>query len=213
MKACETTDRNIELGKASKLNIDLPWLTEKQGSDGTVAHPVTGSSVRLCLSDTFHQSNSKRQDSVLRQTNIIQQLRGRINTQTEEQMLSQTGKDNYFVNMMGSTNHIFVERSLLDDMNIKKNNKALTELEHLLQQQLSISSISTLVIEAPERGENKEMKKDAVIDYSQKEDTKEKHVNMDNTQKTDVRQSNRADNPTLNDQLLSDLSSLGRYNL
>ena len=52
------------------------------------AHPITGSSQHFCLSDVFHQGNSKDERDVLRRVELVPEMAARINSQCAEQLFS-----------------------------------------------------------------------------------------------------------------------------
>lgn len=165
----EPSDENIEKATVGELSVDVPWLEEKQESDGPNSHPLTGSSLHYCLADVFHENNSKRTDKVLRQTKVVPQLVGKINTQTEEQLFSQTTKDDYFLNKMNSTKHLFFIRTIIDDMNLTKNTSMYNKISDRLQQPLMVSEDGRLaIIQCSENQLEHSIKPATIIDLVEK---------------------------------------------
>ena len=98
-------------------SVSFPWLQNFEEVNEEDAHPVSGSSEHYSLYDRFHEKNSSDRYEILRRVTFVKELCGRVNTQTEEQLHSQEGKNNYFLNMMKSTNHLFLFRSIIDRRN------------------------------------------------------------------------------------------------
>ncbi|XP_077969268.1 HMG domain-containing protein 3-like [Styela clava] len=86
----EPTDENIRLADKGSLRISLPWVFKDGANPSSTsnAHPITGSSVRMCLFDTFHQTNVTKKREILRRVGHIAELRGILNTQVAEQLFS-----------------------------------------------------------------------------------------------------------------------------
>ena len=84
-------------------------------------HPITHVADHYCLFDVLHETNTKQEQEILRRTKFVPQLAGYINTQTEEQLHRAFGRDNYFLDCMKSSNHIFLLRSNINLHNMKTN--------------------------------------------------------------------------------------------
>ncbi len=91
-------------------------------------HPLTGSSEHYVLSDRFHENNTKDSRDKLRKIQLVPELAGRVNSQCAEQLFSQMRKNNYFLNVMKPTNHVFLMRNLLHHYNVAINNKFADQL-------------------------------------------------------------------------------------
>ncbi len=111
-RLAEYTENNITAAESGTLTISLPWIKEKKMDEDDNCHPVTGSSEHYALSDKFHEANSKDK----RDTFHI----GRVNTQAAEQLFAGMRKNNYFLNMMSPTTHVFLERNILHMKTKKK---------------------------------------------------------------------------------------------
>jgi len=68
---------------------------------------LTGSEVHYCLYDTFHERNTKNPKDILRRLGLVPELAGRINSQVAEQLFSIMKKNNYFMNMLSPSEHVF----------------------------------------------------------------------------------------------------------
>ena len=111
------TEENVEAAESGELSVSFPWLQNFEEVNEEDAHPVSGSSEHYSLYDRFHEKNSSDRYEILRRVTFVKELCGRVNTQTEEQLHSQEVKNNYFLNMMKSTNHLFLFRSIIDRRN------------------------------------------------------------------------------------------------
>lgn len=118
----EPTPENIRQATENKLTVNLPWLKHLKEPEDKGGHPVTGSVEHYCLSDAFHQDNSKDKD-VLRRIKIVPELVGRLNSQCAEQLFAGMRKNNYFLNMLTPSTHIFLQRNILHHFNLQKNTK------------------------------------------------------------------------------------------
>ena len=116
-RAAELTEENVEAAESGELSVSFPWLQNFEEVNEEDAHPVSGSSEHYSLYDRFHEKNSSDRYEILRRVTFVKELCGRVNTQTEEQLHSQEVKNNYFLNMMKSTNHLFLFRSITDRRN------------------------------------------------------------------------------------------------
>lgn len=76
-------------------------------------HPVTQTSSTYCAVDRFHKHNIKTDSEKLRDIDIVKQLKGNLNTQVQEQLFQQLGKDLYFLNMLTPYNYLFILRLVL----------------------------------------------------------------------------------------------------
>ena len=59
----------------------------------------------LCLYDKFHESNTNKPEEILRRTKFIENLKMKM--QVQEQFFAKQNKNNYFLNYMGLTKHLF----------------------------------------------------------------------------------------------------------
>jgi len=103
-------------------------------------HPVTGSSDTYCATDQFHLKNIKTEVDKLRNLKLVRELRGRLNSQVEEQLFSHFHKNAYFLNSMTPYKFMFTLRLLLHLRNVKLVAQQLLSAKHLLHSSgLSIS--------------------------------------------------------------------------
>jgi len=103
----DPSSENIQKAKEGKLKVNLPWLAHKKKPMDPECHPLTGSSEHYCLCDVFHQGNSKDKRDVLRTIGLVPELAGKINSQCAEQLFSEVKRNNYFMNMLRPSAHIF----------------------------------------------------------------------------------------------------------
>ena len=119
-RLAKPTPGNVEAAAHGNLKVHLPWLVERLQHPEPNGHPVTGSDKHYVLYDKFHQSNTKDPKDVLRRIYIAQ---------VAEQLLSCMRKNNYFLNNMGPSAHIFLMRNIIEHRNHNQN-------ENLLKRQL-----------------------------------------------------------------------------
>lgn len=117
----KATPENIQLAKESKLTVNLPWLKVKQVQKDATCHPLTGSSEHYVLYDRFHECNTKDPKDVLRRVDLVPELSGWVNTQTAEQLFAHMHKNNYFMNMLTPSAHVFLIRNIIHHYNKSQN--------------------------------------------------------------------------------------------
>ncbi|XP_067249231.1 HMG domain-containing protein 3-like [Chanodichthys erythropterus] len=114
-RLAEDTEENLRAALSGTLTVGLPWLIEKKLDEDVSCHPVTGSSDHYALYDKFHESNSKDVRDSLRKIQLVPELAGSVNT-----LFSGMRKNNYFLNMMSPTTHMFFVRNILHIQNEEK---------------------------------------------------------------------------------------------
>lgn len=112
--------------------VSLPWLHTKKAVLDEGGHPLTGSAAHYCLYDRFHEGNTKDPKDVLRRIKMVPELVGRINSQVAEQLFSTMKKNNYYLNMLSPSAHVFMMRNVIHIYNQRKNNKIEEELRKLV---------------------------------------------------------------------------------
>ena len=120
----EPTKDNITRAENDDLVVHFPWLRDEcpiEENNNSVGHPVSGSSVHLCLFDRFHERNVKGKRDILRRITFIPELKGLLNSECDEQLHYVYNKDTRFLNQMQPLNHLFMFRSNLDIRNIRIN--------------------------------------------------------------------------------------------
>ncbi|XP_056091692.1 uncharacterized protein LOC130071101 [Rhinichthys klamathensis goyatoka] len=103
-----------------------------------VCHPFTGSADHYCLYDTFHEGNTKDPKDILRRIKTVPELAGRINSQVAEQLFSTMKKNNYYMNMLSPSTHVFMMRNVLHNYNQRKNKKIKEELKKLVTPEIQL---------------------------------------------------------------------------
>ncbi|XP_073341926.1 uncharacterized protein [Pagrus major] len=123
------TPENMSCAKNGKLRISLPWLQLKKCPPDLDGHPETGSADHYALYDTFHQFNTKDEKDSLRRIGVVPELCGWLNSQTVEQLFSGMRKNNYFLNSLSSSSHVFLMRNILHHRNERLNQQAIEGLK------------------------------------------------------------------------------------
>lgn len=77
-------------------------------------HPVLGSAQHLCLFDRLHERNVKKEEETLHCVMNIKELKGKLNTQKDEQLHASYNHDSRYLNQMKPINHISLFRSNID---------------------------------------------------------------------------------------------------
>lgn len=116
------------------------WLKCKKDAADVNGHPVTGSAQHYALYDTFHQHNTKDDRDSLRLVKLVPELCGWLNSQVAEQLFSEMRKNNYFMNLLSPTSHIFLIRNILHHRNELINQKAIQELTKLSYGNVSVDA-------------------------------------------------------------------------
>ena len=132
-RVAECSQENIQKAMDGELEIDWPWFSncaeqdrgwEEERLDGEqlLRNPSTGSSEHYCLFDQFHEANSTDPADCLRRISCVNQLAGKTNSETAEQLNNRRNRDNYFTTSLTAHNSVFVER-LATHFNNEKENK------------------------------------------------------------------------------------------
>lgn len=124
-RLADSTLENINKAKQGKLKVSLPWLIEKTDHLNSESHPITGSSEHYVLYDKLHESNTKDPKDVLRKISLVPELQGWLNSQIAEQFFADLRKNNYFINNMAPSTHIFIMRNIIHHKNTSANQKLL----------------------------------------------------------------------------------------
>lgn len=123
-RLADSTTENSSKAKQGKLKVSLPWLIEKTNLNSE-GYPVTGSSEHYVLYDKLHESNTKDPKDVLRKISLVPELQGWLNSQIAEQFFADLRKNNYFLNNMAPSTHIFIMRNIIHHKNASANQKLL----------------------------------------------------------------------------------------
>ncbi|XP_070404091.1 uncharacterized protein [Nothobranchius furzeri] len=124
-KLADPTKENLTDAARGKLKVCLPWLTEKARNPDKQGHPITGSNHHYALYDKFHEANTKDPHDILRKIGLVPELQGSVNSQVAEQLFAEMRKNNYFLNRMAPSTHIFLMRNLIEHRNNECNSKLL----------------------------------------------------------------------------------------
>ncbi|XP_077056136.1 uncharacterized protein LOC143736817 isoform X2 [Siphateles boraxobius] len=119
--------------------VSLPWLKTKKTFPDPNGHPLTGSEEHYCLYDTFHERNTKDPRDILRRLGLVPELAGRINSQVAEQLFSIMKKNNYFMNMLSPSAHVFTMRNIIHHYNQRKNKTVMEELRKLVSPDIPLT--------------------------------------------------------------------------
>lgn len=139
-RLAKATPENISCAKKGKLQISLPWLQLKKEPPDLNGHPETGSADHYALYDTFHQFNTKDEKDSLRRIGLVPELCGWVNSQTVEQLFSGMRKNNYFMNCLSPSSHVFLMRNLLHHHNDRLNQQALEGLKKAFNGNVTLDS-------------------------------------------------------------------------
>ncbi|KAI7802115.1 hypothetical protein IRJ41_000508, partial [Triplophysa rosa] len=139
-RLAEATADNLQLAAEGRLKVSLPWLKTKKTETDANGHPITGSSDHYTLYDVFHERNTKDAKDALRRIALVPELAGWVNSQCAEQLFSDMRKNNYFLNTLTPSEHIFMMRNILHHYNTKCNNKTKTSIQKVPSKTLKISS-------------------------------------------------------------------------
>lgn len=71
----------------------------------------------FALNDVFHQGNSEDQREVLSKLELVPELAGLINSRRVEQLFPGMRKNNYFLNLITPSTHIFLPINVLHHYN------------------------------------------------------------------------------------------------
>jgi len=118
--------------------VNLPWLNTRKTVPDPGGHPLTGSADHYCLYDTFHEGNTKDPKDILRRIKMVPELAGRINSQVAEQLFSTMKKNNYYMNMLSPSAHVFMMRNVIHNYNQRKNEKIKEELKKLVTPEIQL---------------------------------------------------------------------------
>ncbi|XP_055006082.1 uncharacterized protein LOC110159374 [Boleophthalmus pectinirostris] len=124
-RLADPTEENIKAAMKGSLTVSLPWLQEKLHKTQDKAHPLTGSSAHYCLYDRFHEDNASDPKDRLRRIGMVPELKGWLNSQVVEQFFAKMRKNNYFMNNMNPSTHIFLMRHIIHRHNTATNNRLL----------------------------------------------------------------------------------------
>ena len=106
----EPTQSNVQKALDGDLEISIPWIEFTNDNNGipatSEAHPISASAQHLCLFDRFHERNAKRKEEALRRVTNITELKGKLDTQKDEQLHASYNHDSRYLNQMKPINHI-----------------------------------------------------------------------------------------------------------
>ncbi|XP_042249063.1 uncharacterized protein LOC121884358 isoform X2 [Thunnus maccoyii] len=137
-KPAAPTSKNLAKAVHRKLKVPLPWLREKLEHSEENAHPVTGSSHHYALHDRLHQGNTKDPHDVLRRVNLVPELQDCVNSKLVKRLFTYMRKNNYFLNSVAPSTHMFIMRNMIEHRNVCCNSQLLeTQLKRIQQLQPS----------------------------------------------------------------------------
>lgn len=118
-------------------------MAEKLQCPEEDGHPLTGSSDHYVLYDKFHEANTRDPQEVLRRINLVPELQGSLNSQVAEQLFSTMQKNNYYLNNMAPSTHIFFMRNLIHHRN---NNTNARLMEQQLKRGLEFHNLQDITL-------------------------------------------------------------------
>ncbi|XP_062294316.1 uncharacterized protein LOC133999155 isoform X2 [Scomber scombrus] len=128
-KPAAQTTKNLTKALHRKLKVSLPWLRQKFEHSEENGHPITGSSHRYAL----HQGNTKDPHDVLRRVNLVPELKDCINNKSVKRLLTYMRRNNYFLNSMTPSTHVFLMRNMIQHRNACCNTQLLETQLKLFQ--------------------------------------------------------------------------------
>ena len=151
----DPTQNNIKEALAGTLEVSLPWLDANvedckdkvPGKPLSETHPVSKSSQHLCLFDRLHEKNVKKDQEALRRVTNVKELKGKLNSQKDEQLHAAYNHDSRYLNQMKPVNHIFLFRSNIDVRNDKINQRLEAGLTFAFKHHLSLDENGQAVID------------------------------------------------------------------
>ncbi|XP_046844968.1 uncharacterized protein LOC124452541 [Xenia sp. Carnegie-2017] len=155
-RVAEYSLENIRRANSGELEIDWPWFpngercdlsTVVQRSDGEqlLCNPSTRSSDHYCLFDQFHEKNSTNPADCLRRVSCVNQLAGKINSETAEQLNNRRNRDNYFTTSLTAHNSVFMERLATHFSNEKLNQRIINTHRKQFGMAMSFNSFGQLI--------------------------------------------------------------------
>ena len=138
----EPTKVNVQNAIDGILEVSLPWIETRKnpsskGNKGDL-HPVSGSEQHLCLFDRLHERNAKKEVEILRRVTNVKELKGKLNTQKDEQLHAAYNHDTKYLNQMKPVNHIFLFRSNIDIHNEKINQRIQNGLKAAFKHEVKL---------------------------------------------------------------------------
>ncbi|XP_040918073.1 uncharacterized protein LOC121198193 isoform X5 [Toxotes jaculatrix] len=124
-KPAAPTKENLAKAVRRKLKVSLQWLREKRERPEEDGHPRTGSRHRYALHDKLHQSNTKDPHDALRRVDLVPELQHCIKSKAVKHLFADMRKNNYFLNRMTPSTHMFVMRNLIEHRNTICNTELL----------------------------------------------------------------------------------------
>lgn len=153
MVAAPTTS-NVQEALAGTLEVSLPWLNgevknckDSHTKKKSGKHPVSGCEHHLCLFDRLHEKNVKKDEEALRRVTNVKELKGKLNSQKDEQLHAVYNHDSRYLNQMKAVNHIFLFRSNIDIRNDNINQRLEAGLVAAFKHQLSLDENGQAVID------------------------------------------------------------------
>ena len=105
-------------------------------------HPITNTANHYCAFDRFHQKNSSSEKEQLRRLDLVEQLKGDINSQVVEELFTSLDRSIYFLTQCKPVNHIFIIRLVLHLLNEKKNEERLQRITKKVKANFSDCAIT-----------------------------------------------------------------------
>ncbi|KAL0992619.1 hypothetical protein UPYG_G00095850, partial [Umbra pygmaea] len=84
---------------------------------------------RIELVPEIHEGNSKDEKDTLRRIELVPELAGQLNSQVAEQLFAEMRKNNYFLNNMSPSAHIFLVRNIVHHKKKKKERQTIKKMK------------------------------------------------------------------------------------
>ncbi|KAK2833182.1 hypothetical protein Q5P01_017071 [Channa striata] len=124
-KPAAPTQENLTKAVCGKLKVPLLWLRERREHSEKNGHPVTGSNHHYALYDKLNERNTNDPHAELRMVNLVPELQDVAKSKAVKHLLGDMRKNNYFLNSLAPSTHVFLVRNLIEHRNALRNTQLL----------------------------------------------------------------------------------------
>ena len=124
-RLAEPTEANLAACRDGSFQADIPAL------DG---NNFDNNAPRYSLADRFHQTNLSSEKDLLRRVSFVKQLAGRVNTQIQEQLFREMGRNAYFLTQLRPDNYLLLLRLIVNFHNTNVNHRQLASIEKCVRE-------------------------------------------------------------------------------
>ena len=154
---------NVANAIENRLEVSFPWICQHHQSKISTndarqechqVHPVTGTDIRLCLFDRFHEGNTSSEIESLRKIGCVLELNRMFNSEVEEQLHLKFDSNKKFLNIMTPINHIYLIRSIIDYHSSNKNSNFMKSLQQKTHFLVTFDTLGRLQFETSLKANN-----------------------------------------------------------